>query len=145
MLLYHNNGDGTFTEVSRAAGLGDILGKGMGVALADFDGSGRPGLFIANDHAPNLLIRNMGGGKMQETGMEAGVAYNGDGREISGMGADFGDIDGDGRPDIVMTGLHGETFEVFANHGDGTFEDASAAQRHPRTERECERLGLRAG
>jgi enediyne biosynthesis protein E4 len=126
MLLYHNNGDGSFTEVSHAAGLGDILGKGMGVALADFDGSGRPGLFIANDHAPNLLIRNMGGGKMQEAGIEAGVAYNGDGREISGMGADFGDIDGDGRPDIVMTGLHGETFEVFANHGDGTFEDASA-------------------
>jgi hypothetical protein len=126
MLLYHNNGDGTFTEVSRAAGLGDILGKGMGVALADFDGSGRPGLFIANDHAPNLLIRNLGGGKMQETGIEAGVAYNGDGREISGMGADFGDIDGDGRPDIVMTGLHGETFEAFSNHGDGTFEDASA-------------------
>lgn len=126
MLLYHNNGDGTFTEVSHAAGLGDLLGKGMGVALADFDGKGRPGLFIANDHAPNLLIRNMGGGKMQEAGIEAGVAYNGDGREISGMGADFGDIDGDGRPDIVMTGLHGETFEVFANRGDGTFEDASA-------------------
>jgi hypothetical protein len=96
------------------------------VALADFDDSGRPGLFIANDHAPNLLVRNMGGGKMQEAGIEAGVAYNGDGREISGMGADFGDIDGDGRPDIVMTGLHGETFEVFANHGDGTFEDVSA-------------------
>ena len=126
MLLYHNNGDGTFTEVSRAAGLGDILGKGMGVALADFDGSGRPGLFIANDHAPNLLIRNMGGGRVQETGIEAGVAYNGDGREISGMGADFGDIDGEGLPDIVMTGLRGETFEAFANHGDGTFEDASA-------------------
>lgn len=126
MLLYHNNGDGTFTEVSHAAGLGDVLGKGMGVALADFDGNGRPGLFIANDHAPNLLIRNMGGGKMQEAGIEADVAYNGDGREISGMGADFGDIDGDGRPDIVMTGLHGETFEVFANRGDGTFEDASA-------------------
>ncbi|HEY1580683.1 MAG TPA: CRTAC1 family protein [Terracidiphilus sp.] len=126
MLLYHNNGDGTFTEISRASGLGDILGKGMGVALADFDGSGRPGLFIANDHAPNLLIRNIGGGKMRETGIEAGVAYNGDGREISGMGADFGDIDGDGRPDIVMTGLRGETFELFANHGDGTFEDASA-------------------
>jgi hypothetical protein len=126
MLLYHNNGDGTFTEVSRVAGLADLLGKGMGVAVADFDDSGRPGLFIANDHASNLLIRNLGGGKLQEIGVEAGVAYNGDGRQISGMGADFGDIDGDGRPDIVMTGLHGETFEVFSNRGGGVFEDASA-------------------
>lgn len=127
MLLYHNNGNGTFTEVSRAAGLGNLLGKGMGIALADFDGSGRPGLFIANDHAPNLLIRNQGSGKLQETGIESQVAYNGDGRQISGMGADFGDIDGDGRPDIVMTGLRGETFEVFANRGDGNFDDISAA------------------
>jgi len=126
MLLYHNNGDGTFTEVSRAVGLADLLGKGMGVAVADFDANGRPGLFIANDHARNLLIRNVGG-RLQETGVEAGVAYNGDGREISGMGADFGDIDGDGKPDIVMTGLRGETFEVFANRGEGNFEDASAA------------------
>lgn len=127
MLLYQNNRNGTFTEVSRSTGLGTLLGKGMGIALADFDESGRPGLFIANDHAPNLLIRNLGGGKLTETGVEAQAAYNGDGREISGMGADFGDIDGDGRPDIVMTGLHNETFEVFANRGGGNFDDISAA------------------
>jgi hypothetical protein len=124
MLLYHNNGDGTFTEVSRSTGLADLLGKGMGVAVADFDDSGRPGIFVANDHARNLLIRNTTG-KMEEVGVAAGVAYNGDGREISGMGADFGDINGDGLPDIVMTGLRGETFEVFANLGGGIFEDAS--------------------
>ncbi len=126
MLLYHNNGDGTFTEVSRATGLAKVLGKGMGIAVADFDGSGRPGLFIANDNAPNLLLRNING-KLQEAGMENLVAYNADGHMISGMGADFGDIDGDNRPDIVVTGLRGETFELFRNNGDGTFDDRSAA------------------
>jgi hypothetical protein len=127
ILLYHNNGDGTFTDVSREAGLEKVLGKGMGVAVADFDGDGRPDIFIANDNDRNLLLRNRGAGRLQEVGMETGVAYNGDGRQISGMGADFRDFDGDGRPDIVMTGLRGETFELFRNHGDGTFEDASAS------------------
>ncbi len=122
MQLYHNNGDGTFTEVN----LGKILGKGMGIAVADFDGSGRQGIFVANDNAPNLLLRNLGG-KLQEAGMETLVGYNADGRMISGMGADFGDVDGDGRPDIVVTGLRGETFELFHNNGDGTFDDRSAA------------------
>ncbi len=122
MQLYHNNGNGTFTEVN----LGKILGKGMGVAVADFDGSGRQGIFVANDNAPNLLLRNLGG-KLQEAGMETLVGYNADGRMISGMGADFGDVDGDGRPDIVVTGLRGETFELFHNNGDGTFDDRSAA------------------
>ncbi|HEY7212723.1 MAG TPA: CRTAC1 family protein [Bryobacteraceae bacterium] len=126
VLVYHNNGNGTFTEVSRELGLGSVSGKGMGIAVADFDRDGRADVFIANDNARNLLIRNLGS-KLQEIGIPAGVAYNGDGRQISGMGADFADIDGDGLPDIVMTGLRGETFEVFRNNGDGTFEDASAA------------------
>ena len=125
LLVYHNNGNGTFTEVSQEIGLGKILGKGMGVAVADFDADGFADAFIANDNARNLLIHNLAG-KMKEIGLEAGVAYNGDGRQISGMGADFGDIDGDGRLDIVMTGLRGETYELFRNRGDGTFEDASA-------------------
>jgi enediyne biosynthesis protein E4 len=127
ILLYHNNGDGTFTDASREAGLEKVLGKGMGIAVADFDADGRPDIFIANDNDRNLLLRNRAGGKLQEVGVESGVAYNGDGRQISGMGADFRDFDGDGRPDIVMTGLRGETFELFRNRGDGTFEDASAS------------------
>jgi hypothetical protein len=126
MLVYHNNGDGTFTEVSRQLGIGELLGKGMGVAVADYDRDGRPEVFIANDNQRNLLIRNLGK-KLAEVGMAAGVAYNGDGRQISGMGADFADFDGDGLPDIVMTGLHDESFELFRNRGDGTFDDASAA------------------
>jgi len=125
MELYHNNGDGTFTEITRKQGLPDLLGKGMGVALADFAGDGHAGIFVANDNARNLLLRNRGKG-FEEVGLEAGVAFNGDGRNISGMGADFGDIDGDGRPDIVMTGLKNETFEVFLNQGRGAFEDGSA-------------------
>jgi enediyne biosynthesis protein E4 len=125
MQLYRNNGNGTFTEVTRKEGLPDLLGKGMGLAMADFAGDGRPGIFVANDNARNLLLRNRGKG-FEEIGLEAGVAYNGDGRNISGMGADFGDIDGDGRFDIVMTGLKNETYEVFLNQGKGQFDDGSA-------------------
>jgi enediyne biosynthesis protein E4 len=124
MQLYHNNGDATFTEITRKTGLPDLLGKGMGVAMADFAGDGRPGIFVANDNARNLLLRNRGKG-FDETGLDAGVAFNGDGRNISGMGADFGDIDGDGRFDIVMTGLKNETYDVFLNRGKGEFEDGS--------------------
>lgn len=127
MLLYHNNGDGTFTEVSAVAGIGKLFGKGMGISIADYDGDGYPDIFIANDNDRNLLIHNLGGGKLREIGMEAAVAYNGDGRQISGMGSDFGDFDGDGLPDILMTGLRGETFELFRNNGKGGFEDASAS------------------
>ena len=124
MQLFHNNGDGTFTEITRKQGLPDLLGKGMGIAVADFENDGRPGIFVANDNARNLLLRNHGKG-FEEIGVDAGVAFNGDGRNISGMGADFGDINGDGRPDIVMTGLKNETYELFLNLGRGVFDDGS--------------------
>ena len=126
MQLFHNNGNGTFTEVTHKDGLPNLLGKGMGIAMADFAGEHQSGLFVANDNARNLLLRGTGHG-FEEVGVEAGVAYNGDGRNISGMGADFGDIDGDGRPDLVMTGLKNETYEVFLNRSDGIFVDGSAA------------------
>jgi enediyne biosynthesis protein E4 len=125
MQLYRNNRDGTFTEVTKKQGFSEPVGKGMGLAIADFAGDGYPGIFVANDNARNLLLRNRGKG-FEEIGIDAGVAFNGDGRNISGMGADFGDIDGDGRPDIVMTGLKNETYEVFLNQGKGVFEDGSA-------------------
>jgi hypothetical protein len=127
VLLYHNNGDGTFTDVSSKAVAGKLLGKGMGVAIADYDGDGFPDIFIANDNDRNMLIHTLKGGKLKEVGMESGIAYNGDGRQISGMGADFRDYDGDGLPDILMTGLRGETFELFRNNGKGGFDDASAS------------------
>jgi hypothetical protein len=123
--LFHNNGDGTFSEVRDKSILPILNGKGMGIAVADFAQDGKAGLFIANDNAPNLLLRNRGHG-FEETGIDAGVAYNSDGRSISGMGADFGDIDGDGLPDIVVTGLKNEGWEVFQNQGKGSFVDDSA-------------------
>lgn len=126
MQLFHNNGDGTFTQATSKDGFPEVLGKGMGVAMADFLGDARPGLFVANDNARNLLFRPTGRG-FQEIATESGVAYNGDGRNISGMGADFADIDGDGRPDLVMTGLKNETYEVFLNRGGGSFDDGSAS------------------
>ncbi len=125
MQLFHNNGDGTFTEVKDRNVFPLLTGKGMGIAVADFCGNGRAGLFIANDNAPNLLLRSRGRG-LEEIGLDAGVAYNTDGRSISGMGADFGDIDGDGRPDIVVTGLKNEGWELFLNQGKGSFVDGSA-------------------
>jgi hypothetical protein len=124
MQLYHNNGDGTFSEITHTQGLPDLLGKGMGVAIGDFAADGLPGIFVANDNSRNLLLRNQGKG-FKEIGIDAGVAYNGDGRNISGMGAAFGDINGDGKPDIVVTGLKNETYEVFINQGRGEFEDGS--------------------
>jgi hypothetical protein len=125
MQLFHNNGDGTFTEVTRTAALAEALGKGMGIAVADFAGDGRPGIFVANDNMPCLLFRNTGHG-FEEIGVDAGVAYDGSGRNISGMGADFGDIDGDGRFDIVMTAVKNESFGCFLNRGKGVFEDGRA-------------------
>jgi enediyne biosynthesis protein E4 len=126
MQLFHNNGDGTFAQVISRDVFQEVLGKGMGIAIADFAGNGSPGLFVANDNARNLLFRSTGHG-LQEMGIAAGVAYNGDGRNISGMGADFGDIDGDGKPDLVMTGLKNETYELFLNRGNGSFDDGSAS------------------
>jgi enediyne biosynthesis protein E4 len=124
MQLFHNNGDGTFTEVTGKGPIAELMGKGMGVAVADFAGTGHPGLFVANDNARNLLFANTGQG-FKEIGFDAGVAYNSDGRTLSGMGADFGDIDGDGRFDLVMTALKYEGFGVFMNRGNGDFEDGS--------------------
>ncbi|MGA3044873.1 MAG: CRTAC1 family protein [Bryobacteraceae bacterium] len=126
MQLFHNNGDGTFTQVTSRDVFPEVLGKGMGIAIADFAGDGSLGLFVANDNARNLLFQTTGRG-FREISIDAGVGYNGDGRNISGMGADFGDIDGDGRPDLVMTGLKNETYELFLNRGAGSFDDGSAS------------------
>ncbi len=125
-LLYHNNGDGTFNDVSLESGVGKIVGKGMGIAVSDFDDDGYADFFIANDNARNVLFHNLKNGRFAEVGIAMGVAFNGDGRQISGMGADFRDYDGDGKPDIVMTGLSGETFELFRNLDGRHFSDTSA-------------------
>ena len=121
--LYHNNGDGTFTDVSASSGIAAHIGKGMGLSFLDFDGDGRLDVFVANDTMPNFLFRNAGDGKFVETALEAGVALNNDGRAVSSMGVDARDLDNDGREDLFVTANEGETFPVFRNLGKGLFAD----------------------
>jgi enediyne biosynthesis protein E4 len=126
--LYHNNGDGTFTDVSAAAGISQIRGKGMGVAFADYDHDGFMDVFVANDNAPNMLFHNLAGKKFEETALQTGVAYPESGSYMSGMGADFRDVDNDGRDDIWVTGFEGDTFPLFRNRGAaGDFADITGA------------------
>jgi len=123
--LFHNNHDGTFTDVSQASGIGRHIGKGMGVAFADMDGDGLTDIFVANDSVRNFLFRNQGNGKFREIGLEAGVALREDGFAIAGMGADFRDYDNDGKPDLVVSGILNDSFLLFRNlGGKGGFEDA---------------------
>ena len=122
-LLFHNNGDGTFTDVSESSGIFRFVGKGMGVAFADYDGDGFTDIFIANDTYRNFLFHNNGNGTFTETGILSGVAYSESGKSVAGMGADFRDINNDGKPDIFMTDMFGEGFLYFRNLGNGIFED----------------------
>jgi hypothetical protein len=121
--LYHNNHDGTFTDVSRSSGIAQFLGKGMGVAFADYDDDGYPDVFVANDTTRNFLFHNKGDGTFEEVGLQAGVAFNGDGAALSFMGADFRDVDNDGRPDLFVTAISNETFTYFHNLDGRRFED----------------------
>jgi enediyne biosynthesis protein E4 len=115
--LFHNNRDGTFTDVSQASGIGRHIGKGMGVAFADFDGDGLTDIFVANDSVRNFLFRNRGNGTFEEIGLEAGVALRDDGFAIAGMGGDFRDFDNDGKPDLVVSGILNDSFLLFRNLG----------------------------
>jgi hypothetical protein len=124
-VLYRNRGDGTFEDVSRTSGIESHTGKGMSVAVADYDLDGFADIFVANDTLPNFLFRNRGNGTFQEVALEAGVAFTDDGKAVSSMGADFRDYNNDGLPDISVTALEGETFPLFQNQGNGFFRDAT--------------------
>ncbi|MGA9587706.1 MAG: CRTAC1 family protein, partial [Terracidiphilus sp.] len=123
--LYRNNGDGTFTDVSHETGIDALLGKGMAVTFADFDGDGFLDAFVTNDTMPNFLFRNIGGKKFEEIAVAAGVAYSPDGDALSGMGSDFRDVNNDGLPDIWHTAVEHEGFPLYINQGGGTFVDAN--------------------
>jgi hypothetical protein len=123
--LYHNNGDGTFTDVSRSSGIGLKPGNGLGVVCFDYDGDGWTDVFIANDSMENFLFRNRGNGKFDEVGLEAAVALSDDGKAEAGMGVDAGDYDGDGRLDLFVTHLDLELNRLYRNTGSGIFEDAT--------------------
>jgi len=121
--LYRNNRDGTFTDVSASAGIAAHIGKGMGLAFLDYDIDGKLDVFVANDTVPNFLFRNEGGGRFREVGLQAGVAFNEDGRALSSMGVDARDIDNDGREDLWVVANASETFPLFRNLGKGLLMD----------------------
>jgi enediyne biosynthesis protein E4 len=123
--LYRNRGDGTFEDVSERSGIGRHVGKGMSVAFADYDGDGFMDVFVTNDAVPDFLFRNRGNGTFEETGLLAGVAVPAHGRPVSSMGVDFRDFDNDGRPDLNVTALTGETFPLFKNDNGIFFRDVT--------------------
>jgi len=123
--LFINNGDGTFRDASREAGFREHLGKGMGVAAADFDLDGKIDLFITNDKLFNSFFHNKGGGKFDEIAFNANVALRESGEFISGMGVDFRDLDNDGLPDLCVVALDNETFPIYRNTGKGGFEEVT--------------------
>src|SRR5205807_2890732 len=125
-ILYHNNHDGTFTDVSQRMGIAAARGRALGVAIADYDGDGWPDVYVANDAVPAMLFHNNSGGSFTESALAAGVAVNGDGRAVAGMGGDFSDYDNDGRPDLFVTTLSNETSSLYRNDGGGVFSYMTA-------------------
>jgi hypothetical protein len=123
--MFRNNGDGTFTDVTRESGLDRTDGKALGVVFADYDNDGRVDLFVANDLTRNFLYHNEGKGAFTEVGLPAGVALASDGRVRAGMGTDVGDYDGDGLLDLIVTNFESETHSLYRNLGRGLFADAT--------------------
>ena len=119
-LVYHNNKDGTFAEVSQKLGL-TKAGKGLGIAIADYDRDGRIDFFVANDSMPEFLYHQKGDHTFEEVGLVSQVAVDDDGRTYAGMGVDFSDYNNDGWPDILVTDLANQRYALYQNMGDGTF------------------------
>ena len=119
-LVYHNDGNGHFTEIAERAGLAKP-GKGLGIAFADYDRDGRVDLFVANDSMPEFLYHNNGRGKFEEVALSSGVAVDGEGHTYAGMGVDFADYNNDGLPDLLVTDLASQMYALYRNNGDGTF------------------------
>jgi hypothetical protein len=126
--LFHNNGDGTFTEVSKAAGVNDPNGYyGLGVIWADFNNTGRPDIYVANDSTPKFLYKNEGNGKFKDIGLESGTAVSDDGSEQASMGIAIGDYNHTGRPSIYVTNFSDENDLLYRNEGDWNFKEVSYA------------------
>jgi len=123
--LYHNNGDGTFTDVSKSSGIGLKAGNGLGVVTFDYDNDGWQDIFVSNDHMPNYLFRNNRDGTFRDVGYMAGVSVSADGQFEAGMGTDAADTTGNGRMDLIVGHLDMQLARVYQNLGDGTFEDAT--------------------
>jgi hypothetical protein len=124
--LYHNNGDGTFTELSKAAGVDDPNGYyGLGVVWADFNNTGRPDIYITNDSTPKYLYKNLGNGKFDEIGLLSGTAVSEDGSEQASMGIALGDYNHTGRPSIYVTNFTDENSLLYKNEGNWSFDEVS--------------------
>jgi enediyne biosynthesis protein E4 len=121
--LFHNNGDGTFTDVSRESGIAEHLGKAWGVVATDVNNDGRMDLFVTNDTVANFLFVYRGGGRFEEVGLTADVAYSAEGRARSGMGVDSADFNQDGWMDLFVANIDQEIFSLYQNNRDGTFDD----------------------
>jgi hypothetical protein len=121
--LFHNNGDGTFTDVSQSSGIGKAMGKAWGVVASDINNDGLMDLFVANDTVANFLFMNRGQGKFEEIGTQAGVAFSADGRARSGMGVDAADFDQDGWVDLFVANIDREIYSIYHNNHDETFDD----------------------
>jgi hypothetical protein len=123
-ILYRNNGDGTFTDISGSSHIAQYIGKGMGIAFADYDNDGFTDIFVSNDTFPNFLLHNNHDGTFKDVALEQGVAYTADGSVVAGMGADFRDLNNDGRPDIFHAAMFGNTFPLYKNTG-SQFDDVT--------------------
>jgi hypothetical protein len=121
-LLYRNNGDGTFLDVSKSSGIAAHPGKGLGIAFNDYDGDGWPDILVANDSFPQQLFRNRGNGTFLDIALELGAAYDDDGKTFAGMGVDFQDYDNDGRPDIFVNALANQKYALYRNNSGAAFD-----------------------
>jgi hypothetical protein len=147
-LLFHNNGDGTFTEVGRGTDIEKALGKGLGVVATDINGDGRMDLFVANDTVQNFLFVNRGpdaSGKTmwEEIALSAEVGFSSDGRARSGMGVDAADFDGDGLQDLFVANVDQEMFSLYKNTGNETFRDVAFRNEVAQATRLLSGWGLR--
>jgi enediyne biosynthesis protein E4 len=141
--LFHNNGDGTFTDVSKESGIAGSLAKAWGVVAADVNNDGRMDLFVGNDTVPNFLFINRGNGHFEENGLLAGVGYSAYGRSRSGMGVDAADYDQDGWMDLFVANVDHEMYSLYHNNKDGSFTDMAQATGIASTTRMMSGWGLK--
>jgi hypothetical protein len=124
--LFHNNGDGTFTDVSERSGISHSPSKAWGVVAADINNDGRMDLFVANDTSPNSLFINRGNGRFEDVGLQAGIAYSSFGVARSGMGVDAADFNQDGWIDLFVSNVDHESYSMYRNNKDETFDDIAS-------------------
>ena len=129
LTLYHNNGDGTFADVSERSGLAKLVGRALGIVAVDVNDDGWTDLFVARDASPNLLLINQKNGTFRDVAVDSEVAYNSDGVARAGMGIDAADFNGDGKPDFVVTNFNDEYHSLFVTSPSGLFDDRSVSSR----------------